>query len=159
MVQVTDTVVAEGNESRSGTEAVVPSNTVTGGANEIAGVSTTPLADPAWDEKRARHLLDLLGLADKADAHVSEQLLREDAEKALYAATQRIASQAGSQFESGDYTGSLQTLAALRAPVDAFFDQVVVNDADPQLHRNRLRLLNTLCAAMDAVADVSKIEG
>jgi glycyl-tRNA synthetase beta subunit len=34
-----------------------------------------------------------------------------------------------------------------------------VNDADPQLRRNRLRLLNTLCAAMDAVADVSKIEG
>ena len=60
---------------------------------------------------------NILKKADKADAHVSEQLLREDAEKALYAATQRIAPQARTQFESGDYTGSLQTLAALRGPV------------------------------------------
>jgi glycyl-tRNA synthetase beta chain len=50
-------------------------------------------------------------------------------------------------------------LAALRAPVDAFFDRVTVNDPNPELRRNRLRLLANLRDAMDAVADLSKIEG
>ena len=51
-------------------------------------------------------------------------------------------------------------LASLRAPVDAFFDQVVVNDPDPQLRAQPLAFARIpLCAAMDAVADVSKIEG
>ena len=50
-------------------------------------------------------------------------------------------------------------LAALRVPLDAFCDRVTVNDADPELRRNRLRLLAKLRDAMDAVADLSKIEG
>ena len=95
--------------------------------------------------------------ADKADAHVSEQLLREDAEKALYAATQRIAPEARTQFESGDYTGSLQTLAALRGPVDAFFDDVMVNAEEADLRLNRLGLLATLHQAMNRVADLSRL--
>ena len=57
------------------------------------------------------------------------------------------------------YARRMAALATLRAPVDAFFTEVVVNDPDPDLRRNRLRLLGDLCAATDAVADFSKIEG
>jgi glycyl-tRNA synthetase beta chain len=100
---------------------------------------------------------NILKKADKADPHVSEPLLREEAEKALYAATQRIAPQARSQFDAGDYTGSLQTLAALRAPVDAFFDDVMVNAEEADLRLNRLGLLATLHQAMNRVADLSRL--
>jgi glycyl-tRNA synthetase beta chain len=100
---------------------------------------------------------NILKKADKADAHVSEALLREDAEKTLYAATRKLAPQAASQFEAGDYTGSLQTLAALRGPVDAFFDDVMVNAEEPDLRLNRLGLLATLHQAMNRVADLSRL--
>lgn len=100
---------------------------------------------------------NILKKAERADAHVSEPLLKEDAEKALYAATREIAPQARAQFESGDYTGSLQTLAALRGPVDAFFDDVMVNAEETDLRLNRLGLLATLHQAMNRVADLSRL--
>ncbi|HSV45826.1 MAG TPA: glycine--tRNA ligase subunit beta, partial [Ramlibacter sp.] len=100
---------------------------------------------------------NILKKADKADAHVSEVLLKEDAEKALFAATQQIAPQAGIQFEAGDFTASLQTLAALRGPVDAFFDGVMVNAEEADLRLNRLGLLATLHQAMNRVADLSRL--
>jgi glycyl-tRNA synthetase beta chain len=91
------------------------------------------------------------------DPHVSEVLLKEDAEKALYAATRDLGPAATAQFEAGDYTGSLQTLAALRAPVDAFFDGVMVNADETDLRLNRLGLLATLHGAMNRVADLSRL--
>lgn len=91
------------------------------------------------------------------DPHVSEVLLKEDAEKALYTAMQMVAPQAGKQFEAGDYTASLQTLAALRRPVDAFFDGVMVNAEEMDLRLNRLGLLATLHQAMNRVADLSRL--
>jgi glycyl-tRNA synthetase beta chain len=91
------------------------------------------------------------------DAHVSEVLLQEDAEKALYAVTRDLAPKAKSQFDAGDYTASLQTLAALRAPVDAFFDGVMVNAEQVDLRLNRLGLLATLHGAMNRVADLSRL--
>jgi glycyl-tRNA synthetase beta chain len=100
---------------------------------------------------------NILKKAEKADAHVNERLLKEDAEKALYAATQTIAAQARAQFEAGDYTASLQTLAALRGPVDAFFDGVMVNAEEADLRLNRLGLLATLHQAMNRVADLSRL--
>ena len=100
---------------------------------------------------------NILKKAERADAHVNEALLKEDPEKALYAATRKIAPQAGSQFDAGDYTGSLQTLAALRAPVDAFFDGVMVNAEEADLRLNRLGLLATLHQAMNRVADLSRL--
>ena len=60
-------------------------------------------------------------------------------------------------FENGDYTASLKTLAALKAPVDAFFDNVMVNADDPALKANRLGLLATLHQTMNRVADLSKL--
>ena len=91
------------------------------------------------------------------DPHVSEVLLKEDAEKALHAATRQLAPQAQAKFDAGDYTGSLQLLAALRGPVDAFFDDVMVNAEETDLRLNRLGLLATLHQAMNRVADLSRL--
>ena len=97
----------------------------------------------------------------KADAPVSakvnEAVLQEQAEKDLYAALQTVAPKANAQFAAGDYTASLQTLAALRTPVDAFFEHVMVNAEDPALKANRLGLLATLHDAMNRVADLSRL--
>lgn len=87
-------------------------------------------------------------------AHVNEALLVEQAEKDLYAALQTVAPKAQQQFESGDYKASLQTLAALRAPVDAFFEHVMVNAEDVALKANRLNLLQSLSVAMNKVANI-----
>lgn len=84
-------------------------------------------------------------------------LLVEPAEIALHAALVDVVPQADAAFETGDYTESLQALAALRAPVDAFFDGVMVNAEDPALRANRLGLLAHLHAAMNRVADLSKL--
>jgi glycyl-tRNA synthetase beta chain len=100
---------------------------------------------------------NILKKAERADAHVNEGLLKEDAEKALFAATQQTAPRARAQFDAGDYTGSLQTLAVLRAPVDAFFDHVMVNAEEADLRLNRLGLLATLHQAMNRVADLSRL--
>jgi glycyl-tRNA synthetase beta chain len=101
---------------------------------------------------------NILKKADGAvDPHVSELLLREPAEKALYLTTRELAPRAAAQFEAGDYTGSLQTLAALRAPVDAFFDGVMVNAEEADLRLNRLGLLATLHQSMNRVADLSRL--
>jgi len=81
----------------------------------------------------------------------------EAAESALFAALGEIAPKADAAFTSGDYTASLQALAALKAPVDAFFDQVMVNADDPALKANRLALLNQLHQTMNRVADISRL--
>ena len=91
------------------------------------------------------------------EAKVDAALLKEPAESALQDALTQIAPQATQAFERGDYTGSLQALAALKEPVDAFFDKVMVNAEDPALRANRLGLLATLHAAMNRVADLSKL--
>ncbi|XAH24594.1 glycine--tRNA ligase subunit beta [Xylophilus sp. GW821-FHT01B05] len=104
-----------------------------------------------------KRVSNILKKADAVDAHVSELLLQEPAEKDLYAALQRIAPQADAQFAAGDYTASLQTLAALRAPVDAFFDGVMVNAEQADLRLNRQGLLQVLHKAMNRVADLSRL--
>jgi len=81
----------------------------------------------------------------------------EAAETALFAALGEIAPRADAAFAAGDYTASLQALAALKAPVDAFFDHVMVNVDDPALKANRLALLNQLHRTMNRVADLSRL--
>ena len=101
---------------------------------------------------------NILKKADTAvEAKVDPALLQEAAEQALYAALQSVAPLAQQAFERGDYTASLQALAALRAPVDAFFDSVMVNADDAALKVNRLGLLATLHQAMNQVADISRL--
>jgi glycyl-tRNA synthetase beta chain len=89
--------------------------------------------------------------------HVDSALLIEPAESALASALAAVQPVADAAFRRGDYAESLQTLAALRTPVDAFFDTVMVNADDPALRANRLGLLAQLHAAMNRVADLSKL--
>ena len=91
------------------------------------------------------------------EAKVEAGRLQEAAEIALHAALVEVVPQADAAFETGDYTESLTALAALRVPVDAFFDGVMVNADDPALRANRLGLLAHLHAAMNRVADLSKL--
>ncbi|BEP37527.1 glycine--tRNA ligase subunit beta [Variovorax sp. V59] len=100
---------------------------------------------------------NILKKAPEADAHVSELLLKEPAEKALHAAMAEVVPAANAQFDAGDYTASLQTLAALREPVDAFFDGVMVNAEQADLRLNRLGLLMSLHAAMNRVAQLERL--
>ncbi len=91
------------------------------------------------------------------EATVDHALLKEAAEIALHDALVDVVPRADAAFITGDYTESLTALAALRAPVDAFFDGVMVNADDPALRANRLGLLAKLHAAMNQVADLSKL--
>ncbi|MDZ4187485.1 MAG: glycine--tRNA ligase subunit beta [Hydrogenophaga sp.] len=100
---------------------------------------------------------NILKKSEGQGSAVQESLLVETAEQALFAAMQATVPAANTQFEAGDYTASLQALAALRAPVDAFFDGVMVNAEDPALKANRLGLLKTLHEAMNRVADLSRL--
>ncbi|WP_343641086.1 glycine--tRNA ligase subunit beta [Roseateles sp.] len=88
---------------------------------------------------------------------VTPSLLTESAEQALAAALAAVKPQADTLFEQHDYAGSLKALAALKAPVDAFFDDVMVNAEDPALRANRQALLGQLHEAMNRVADLSRL--
>ena len=100
---------------------------------------------------------NILKKAGEVDAHVNPALLQEEAEKGLYMVMQRLLPESEAQFKAGDYTASLQTLAALRAPVDAFFDDVMVNAEEMDLRLNRQGLLKSLHVAMNRVADLSRL--
>ncbi|HET7776807.1 MAG TPA: glycine--tRNA ligase subunit beta, partial [Azospira sp.] len=90
-------------------------------------------------------------------ARIDNALLREAAEVALAQSLAEVKPAADQAFAQGDYAASLQSLAALKAPVDTFFNDVMVNAEDAALRANRLGLLATLHLAMNQVADISKL--
>ena len=90
-------------------------------------------------------------------SEVDANLLQEPAEQALYQALTSLSSKTKEAFDAGDYTASLQILAALKSPVDTFFDHVMVNVEDESLRNNRLALLAQLHRIMNRVADLSKL--
>jgi glycyl-tRNA synthetase beta chain len=90
-------------------------------------------------------------------ASVNPSLLKEQAEIDLNAALALVQPLSDMAYEQGDYAASLTALAGLKAPVDAFFEHVMVNADDAALKANRLGLLATLHAAMNRVADLSKL--
>ncbi len=101
---------------------------------------------------------NILKKAENAvEAVVDTGLLKDGAEIALHDVLVDVVPRADAAFETGDYAESLQVLAALRAPVDTFFDGVMVNADDPALRANRLGLLAKLHGAMNRVADISKL--
>ena len=121
----------------------------------FAGLPEAPALAAA--NKRVGNILKKSeGDASPADL-VDSTLLKEPAEAALAQALQATAPLADAAFERGDYAASLQALAALKAPVDRFFEDVMVNAEDPALRRNRLALLGQLHRAMNRVADLSRL--
>ncbi|OAM52419.1 glycine--tRNA ligase subunit beta [Methylovorus sp. MM2] len=122
----------------------------------VRAFATLPEAESlAAANKRVGNILKKSETA--VTAQIDASLLQEAAEKSLAAALSNVQPLADKAFESGDYTGSLQALAALKTPVDDFFDHVMVNAEDPKLKANRLGLLATLYQAMNRIADLSKL--
>jgi glycyl-tRNA synthetase beta chain len=122
----------------------------------VRAFATLPEAEPlAAANKRVGNILKKA--EGRSDVALQAALLQEAAEKSLADALQDVAPRSAAAFDKGDYTASLQALAALKAPVDAFFDDVMVNAEDAALRQNRLALLSQLHAAMNRVADLSKL--
>ena len=90
---------------------------------------------------------------------VSEALLTLDAERALFAAIRTASAEAADAVAKEDFRSAMQALSKLRAPVDTFFDDVLVNDDDAAIRANRLALLKAIREATGTVADFSKIVG
>ena len=110
--------------------------------------------------KRAQNILRIEEKKDGPHAGpMDPALLTAPEEQALAAALDTAEPATTAALVAEDYSSAMSALAALRGPVDAFFDRVTVNDPDAQLRRNRLRLLTRLRTGMDAVADFSRIEG
>jgi glycyl-tRNA synthetase beta chain len=110
----------------------------------------------------ARRAANILRIEDKKDGphtgDVDESLLRDAAEQALNGQMNDLEVVRGSIAEER-FGDAMRSLAQLRPHLDAFFDQVTVNDPNPDLRRNRLRLLARVGAAMALAADFSRIEG
>jgi glycyl-tRNA synthetase beta chain len=91
------------------------------------------------------------------EAKINPALLQAGEEQALADALKSVALRADSVWTNGQFEENLKALAALKDPVDAFFDKVMVNHDDPAIRANRLGLLATLHQAMNRVADLSKL--
>src|SRR5262245_58268577 len=110
--------------------------------------------------KRASNILSIEEKKDKRtfDGAPNVSLYKLAEEKALAKAIDQVKSEAGSAVAKEDFAAAMSAMAKLRPPVDAFFDKVRVNDDDPDVRENRLKLLNEIRAATRAVADFSKIQ-
>jgi glycyl-tRNA synthetase beta chain len=100
---------------------------------------------------------NILKQADAVPDGYSVDLMTQPEEKSLVAAYSLMKPSVEGAFSNGDYTGALKALASLKAPVDAFFDKVMVMDKDPRVRANRIGFLGTLHGTMNRVADISKL--
>lgn len=127
-------------------------------ARAVAAFSQLDEAEAlAAANKRVSNLLSKNADALNTEQGVQESLLQDDAEKALYAAVQQLTAETAPLFTSASYTEALTALAALRAPVDTFFDDVMVMCDDLAVRSNRLALLNSLRSLFLQVADISHL--
>ena len=106
-----------------------------------------------------KRISNILKKSEAVTASVQPQLLKETAERALAQMLAEIGPQAEAAVAQGHYSEALAGLSILKAPVDAFFDQVMVNAEDAQLRSNRLALLATLHRSMNQVADLARLAG
>ena len=111
--------------------------------------------------KRAANILRIEEKKDdrKYSGDVNSAQLIKGEEKTLHQAISSASALARKAVEAEDFEAAMRAIAKLRGPVDAFFEQVTVNDPDPTFRENRLRLLNRIREATAEVADFSKIEG
>lgn len=105
-----------------------------------------------------KRVSNILAKADAAIGEINLTACVEPAEKALAEAVLALRTEVQPLIAKGDYTAVLDKLANLRAPVDSFFDNVMVNAADPALRQNRLAILNTLQGLFLQVADISLLQ-
>ena len=105
-----------------------------------------------------KRVSNILAKADAAIGEINLTACVEPAEKALAEAVLALRSEVQPLIAQGDYTSVLDKLANLRAPVDSFFDNVMVNAEDPALRQNRLAILNTLQGLFLQVADISVLQ-
>ena len=104
-----------------------------------------------------KRITNILKKSDINAGDVHADILVEDSEKKLFADMKTVKPEADRKFASGDYTGTLKTLAQLHDDVDAFFTGVMVMADDTRLRNNRIALLKQLHAMMNQVADISKL--
>ena len=105
-----------------------------------------------------KRVSNILAKADAAIGEINLSVCVEPAEKALAEAVLALRTEVQPLIAKGDYTAVLDKLANLRAPVDSFFDNVMVNAEDPALRQNRLAILNTLQGLFLQVADISVLQ-
>lgn len=105
-----------------------------------------------------KRVSNILAKADAAIGEINLTACVEPAEKALAEAVLALRTEVQPLIAQGDYTAVLDKLANLRAPVDSFFDNVMVNTEDPALRQNRLAILNTLQGLFLQVADISVLQ-
>jgi len=105
-----------------------------------------------------KRVSNILAKADAAIGEINLTACVEPAEKALAEAVLALRTEVQPLISQGDYTAVLDKLANLRAPVDSFFDNVMVNAEDPALRQNRLAILNTLQGLFLQVADISVLQ-
>jgi len=104
-----------------------------------------------------KRIANILKQAEGVPAEFDAALFAQPEESALAEAFAGLQPGFERAFKAGDYTGALCTLAALKAPVDAFFDKVMVMDKEERLRRNRIGFLGKLHATMNRIADLSKL--
>jgi glycyl-tRNA synthetase beta chain len=104
-----------------------------------------------------KRIRNILRKANTTGAEPDIALMTEDAEKSTYTVVTSMAPLVETAVDNLDYTGALKQLAALKVPVDRFFDEVMVMTDEPLIRANRLALLNMLGRMMNSVADISKL--
>jgi len=107
--------------------------------------------------KRVANILRQAEAKGETPVNAELSALTEPAERALHEAIRAASEKAKPLYEKGDYTGYLKSFAVLKAPVDTFFDKVMVMVEDEKVRRNRLALLRDLRLAMNRVADISRL--
>jgi glycyl-tRNA synthetase beta chain len=120
-----------------------------------AFASLPEAASLAAANKRVSNILKKVAV--DIGSQVDVEHLQAPAEEALYQALIEMQDKVDEAFLEKDYTVALQILAALKAPVDTFFDHVMVNTDDDRLRNNRLALLKKLQQVMNRVADISRL--
>jgi glycyl-tRNA synthetase beta chain len=107
--------------------------------------------------KRVGNILRQAAAKGETFGQPDPALLTEEAEKSLYESLRAASDRAARLSGAGDFTAGLKTLAVLKAPIDRFFDKVMVMAEDPALRRNRLALLSDLRGEMNRLADISRL--
>ncbi|SUX56405.1 glycine--tRNA ligase subunit beta [Chromobacterium vaccinii] len=128
--------------------------------NEVRAVLAAVAAFKSLPEAAAlaaanKRVNNILKKAEGEIGAVDAALLQEAAEQALYAAVRELAPAVEAKFAAHDFAGALSQLASLKAPVDAFFDGVMVMAEDAKVRANRVALLASLAALFNRVADIS----